>query len=882
MSKEKVFLIVFALLILGVENIFAGGTIISNAKRIASGKIELELKTGKLTLIPLNQNSIRVQFSQPDSEPVEELIYTESVKAPKPQIKENDQQVSFTLDGISVMFDKQTEALTFKDRNGRVILQEKAGGRSMVNSTVQGEPTFVAEQKFISPVDEYIYGTGQFQDGYLNIRGLTRRMTQVNTQISIPFILSSKGYGLLWNNYGLTDFNPAEDYVKLIPGTENGEEITVDATSTSGNKKEVRRINLFTASLTVPETGNYSLLLDVGQRMARKYFLSIDGRNLIDVNNTWLPPTTSLIVKLEKGKHEIEVQGERNDKPLLYWRKVTDETIFRSPVAQTLDYTVFAGVGDEVIASYRELTGAAPLMPLWAIGYIHCRERYNTQEDLLENAREFRKRKLPIDMIVQDWQYWGKYGWNAMQFDEDRYPDPAAMVKELHDMNMRLMLSVWSKVSRKSTLGKQIEEKGYYISGTEWLDFFNPNAAAFYWKNFNEKLLKPYRIDAWWQDATEPENDDLKNRRVNKGQIPGEVYRNVYPLYVSKTIYEGLRRDDSKRRAMIFTRSGFSGMQRYAAATWSGDVGYDWETLRRQITGGLEQMASGLPWWTYDAGGFFRPRNQYTSPEYHEMFIRWVQAGTFFPLMRVHGYKSNTEPWRYGDKVEGIVAQYLDLRYRMLPYIYSQNAEIFFSGSTLMRPLVMDFSNDRKALEQNHQFMFGPSLLVAPVTKANVSKWNTYLPDYAAGWIDFWRGGKYQGGQSVDIDVDMEKIPLFVKAGSIIPFGPVKQYTSQEEGENESLEIRIYPGADASFMIYEDEGNNYNYEKGQFSTIELNWNDAKKELEIGKRKGVFPGMKGKRTFNIVLVSPQSGVGISTSSSGVTVSYNGKATKLKIK
>ncbi len=246
-----------------------------------------------------------------------------------------------------------------------------------------------------------------------------------------------------------------------------------------------------------------------------------------------------MIVKLEKGKHEIEVQGERNDKPLLYWRKVTDETIFRSPVAQTLDYTVFAGVGDEVIASYRELTGAAPLMPLWAIGYIHCRERYNTQEDLLENAREFRKRKLPIDMIVQDWQYWGKYGWNAMQFDEDRYPDPAAMVKELHDMNMRLMLSVWSKVSRKSTLGKQIEEKGYYISGTEWLDFFNPNAAAFYWKNFNEKLLKPYRIDAWWQDATEPENDDLKNRRVNKGQIPGEVYRNVYPLYVSKTNNEG-------------------------------------------------------------------------------------------------------------------------------------------------------------------------------------------------------------------------------------------------------------------------------------------------------------------------------------------------------
>lgn len=566
-------------------------------------KVVLELKQGLLSLIPLNQNAVRVQFSQPGSAPMEELIYTEKLPVPEYEVTEDKQSLVLSLDGISVEFDKGTEVLTFKDANKRIILQEKVGGRFMKVSSVQNEPTYQVEQRFVSPKDEYIYGTGQFQDGYLNIRGLTRRLTQVNTQISIPFILSSKGYGLLWNNYGLTDFNPADQFVELTPTNASGEAVTVNTTGTSGNVRETRQTYSFTASVDVPRSGSYSLLLDVGQRMARKYYLVIDGQKIVDVNNLWLPPTTSAIVELTAGKHDIEVQGERNDKPVLYWRPVSEETVFRSSVAQMLDYTVFAGNGDEVIASYRELTGPAPMMPLWSLGYIHCRERYNTQAELLENAREFRERKLPIDMIVQDWQYWGKYGWNAMKFDEDRYPDPGSMMKELHEMDVRLMISVWSKIDAQSEVGKQAKEKGYYIPGSDWIDFFNPDAAAFYWQNFRTGLLK-YGIDAWWQDATEPENDDLQNRRINREQTPGEVYRNVYPMYVSKTIYEGLRQDDPDRRAMIFTRSGFSGMQRYAAATWSGDVGHDWETLRRQIVGGLGQMATGLPWWTYDAGGF--------------------------------------------------------------------------------------------------------------------------------------------------------------------------------------------------------------------------------------------------------------------------------------
>lgn len=663
-----------------------------------------------------------------------------------------------------------------------------------------------------------------------------------------------------------------------MPSGENGQAITVNVTSTTGNKQEVRNINAFMAELELSESGYYSILLDVGQKMARKHYLSIDGQNLVDVNNIWLPPTTSLIVKLEKGKHKLEVQGNQNDQPMLYWRKVTNETVFRSPVAQALDYTVFAGNADEVIGSYRRLSGNAPMMPLWAMGYIHCRERYNTQAEVLENASGFRERKLPIDVIVQDWQYWGKYGWNAMCFDEEKYPDPAEMVRKLHEKNIKLMISVWSKVAAKSELGKQMKAKGYYIPGSDWVDFFNPDAAAFYWRNFSEGLLQPYSIDAWWQDATEPENDGLHNRKINKGQTPGEVYRNVYPIFVNKTVYEGLRKDAPHKRTMILTRSGFSGMQRYAAATWSGDVGHDWETFRRQIAGGLSMMASGLPWWTYDAGGFFRPGNQYTDKAYQECFLRWLQASTFFPLMRVHGYMSQTEPWHYGKEVEEITAKYIHLRYSMLPYIYSQAAAVSFKGSTMMRPLVMDFPADRQALEQNHQFMFGKSLLVAPVTAPSVNKWRVYLPENASGWIDFWSGKKYEGGQTVDVEVNLAKIPLFVRGGSIFPMSFGKQYASEKI--DQPMEIRIYQGNDASFTLYEDEGDNYNYEKGQYSTIEIKWNEDKKTLVIDNRKGSFDSMDRYRKFNIVLVSSQSGISAGASSTFREIVYEGKLQKVK--
>ncbi len=546
---------------------------------------------------------------------------------------EKGDKIIYRMKKMSVEINPATQGIVVYNSEEEPVFSAKA--HELKEVTVQQEPTREAKLVFDSPSYEHLYGLGQFQDGYLNIRGLIRRLTQVNTQISVPFLMSSRGYGLLWNNYGLTDFNPAENRVFLQKEASVGEQVTVDVTSTEGTKQEVRQNNLFKATIQIPQDGRYAILLDVGQKMARRHHLNIDGRNVIDVKNFWLPPTTSVIVDLTSGTHELSAELEQGDHPSVYFKPVDDYTVFRSPVAECVDYTVFVGSADDVIASYRKVTGEVPMLPEWALGYIHCRERFHSQKELLETAHRFRQERIPLDLIVQDWQYWGKYGWNAMQFDEQDYPDPAKMTNELHDMNMKLMLSVWSKIDPNSEVGKEAQGKGYFIPGTTWIDFFDKEASGFYWNNFSNRLLKPYQIDAWWQDATEPENDDLEGRRILKGSQPGEKYRNVYSLKVSETVYEGLRADDPSRRAMIFTRSGFSGIQRYGSVLWSGDVGNDWKTLRYQISAGLGLVSTGLPWWTYDAGGFFRPQNQYDDEDYIERMLRWVQTATFLPLMRI-------------------------------------------------------------------------------------------------------------------------------------------------------------------------------------------------------------------------------------------------------
>jgi len=691
---------------------------------------------GQLTVKKVARNAVRIQYTDGQVEnDLPDWIYVKHDEVANSDLK----------------VEVKGQCLVIKDKNGKKVFT--ATRHQLIN----GEATLA----FASPKDECLFGLGQFQDGYSNVRGLSRRLTQVNTQISLPMLISSKGYGILWNNYGLTEFNPCSQSVHLKSGSSSGSAQEVNVTTTEGNRREIRRNNIFEATIDIAKTGDYALLLDVGQVMARRHNLVIDGETVIDAQNLWLPPTTSVIVNLKKGRHTVTAELTGDDKPTLYYNNVKDETVFRSPVATAVDYTVFVGSPDEIIATYRELTGPCPQIPTWALGYIHCRERFHSSEEILKTANRFRQEQMPVSVMVQDWQYWGKYGWNAMRFDEEFYPDPKALTDSLHKMNIHLMLSVWSKIDKNSEVGKQMTADNYYIPGTDWIDFFNPEAAASYWKNFAERLV-PLGIDAWWQDATEPENDDLVGRRVNNGRWSGEQVRNVYPLMVNKTVFEGLR-SVGVEQPMILTRCGFPGIQRYGSALWSGDVGNDWETFRRQIVAGLGVQAAGIPWWTYDAGGFFRPGDQYTNQAYIERMLRWIETSVYLPLMRVHGYMSNTEPWNYGAEAQAIIAECIREREQLRPYLEECARRVAEEGYTLMRPLVFDFADDPVALQQKYEYMFGPELLISPVTEPGVTEWRTYLPKNAKGWHDKRTGQHYDGGQFVTTSVDKAHIPVFVK-----------------------------------------------------------------------------------------------------------------------
>ena len=692
---------------------------------------------GSLTVKPLAKNAVRIQYSEGEiKSDLPDWIYVRHDEV-------KHQEISYSIDAAQ-------QTIKVCNQQGQPVFTATS------HQLRDGEATLT----FLSPQDEYLFGLGQFQDGYSNVRGLSRRLTQVNTQISIPMLISSKGYGILWNNYGLTEFNPCSQSVSLTKREGKGEQEVVDVTSTEGGKREVRERHIFEATIDITDAGDYALLLDVGQKMARRHNLVIDGQPVIEMQNLWLPPTASKIVRLEAGRHTLEAELTKDDTPTLYYNKVEDQTTFRSPVAEAVDYTVFIGTPDEIIATYRELTGPAPLMPEWALGYIHCRERFHSSDEILQTARRFREEGMPLSVIVQDWQYWGKYGWNSMQFDEAFYPDPKALTDSLHQMDVKLMVSVWSKIDKQSEVGRQMEQDRYYIPETDWIDFFNPEAAAAYWKNFRERLV-PLGIDAWWQDATEPENDDLAGRCVNNGRWSGEQVRNVYPLLVNKTVYEGLK--EAGKEPMILTRCGFAGIQRYGSAMWSGDVGNDWETFRRQLTAGLGMQAAGIPWWTYDAGGFFRPRDQYTNQDYIERMLRWIETSVYLPLMRVHGYMSNTEPWNYGPEAQAIIAQCLKERERLQPYIQKCAERVSTEGYTLMRPLVFDFADDPEALHQKYEYMFGPDLLISPVTEPGVTEWSTYLPKNPGGWRDQHTGQHYDGGQTIKTPVSKACIPVFVR-----------------------------------------------------------------------------------------------------------------------
>lgn len=665
---------------------------------------------------------------------------------------------------LTIHVDKKTAAVSFLSPAGHTLLAEAPDGSTFPPTTVKSLPGASAmQQQFLLPASrdaEHIYGLGQHQSGAWDYRGSTVHLLQENREVAIPVILSSKGYGLLWDNPAIT---------------------TVDV-------------------------------------------------------------------------------GTRQHPNLVQWH---------SEVGKQIDYYFLNGPSpDAVIAHYRHLTGPAPLMPKWLWGFWQCRERYQSQKQLLGVAAEYRKRHLPIDGIIQDWRYWKDGQWGSHVFDPSRYPDPAAMVRQLHDEHVHMLISVWAKfdvgtpneIALENAHGLFAPVIPYvYPKGKgKWYDAFSAQGRRLYWQQISSHLFK-FGIDGWWLDATEPELSghwgEIRDLRTAMG--PGAYVANAYPLETTAAVYNGQRRETNQKRVVILTRSAYAGQQRNSAITWSGDIRGDWKTFANQIPAGLNFSLSGIPYWNTDIGGFFGGKT--SDPKYQELFDRWFQFGAFCPMFRVHGTGQPKEFWRWDDRTQAAWKNAVDLRYQLLPYIYSTSWKVTHDGYTMMRPLVMDFPTDNTALMVKDQFLFGPDLMPCPVTQPNVTTREVYLPATPGNspqsplWFDFYTNKTFPAGTHITADAPVERIPLFVKPGSILPLGPVVQYA--EAPTDAPLELRIYPGADASFTLYNDDGETYDYEKGAHTTIPLTWNDKTHTLTLGKRAGNYPNAPQEQTFKITLIHP---------------------------
>ncbi len=649
----------------------------------------------------------------------------------------------------------------------------------MTPEKVNGEDTYRAES-FVSIYGshEALYGLGQHQAGVWNYHGESVDISQENTNIAVPMLLSSNGYGIFWNNTSRSRFN---------------------------------------------------------NRFVHVMYIS-------------------------------------------------------SEVADTIDYYFIYGPDfDKIISSYRELTGTAPMFGRWAYGFWQCKNRYKAQEEILGVAQKYRELHLPADNIVQDWFWWNRKGEHVFN---KNYPDPKAMVDQLHKNNFHLMISVWPFFEPGSKEYEEMDKRGFFIERTKQphlpyhalgmaaYDPTNPEARKYYWDLMDKALFK-IGVDAWWLDTTEPETEGQEESLMLGHKLfigSGDRYANIFPLMTTQAVYEGQRNASDQKRVFILSRSAFAGAQRNAVTAWSGDVLSDWLSFRRQIPAGLNFSVSGIPYWTTDIGGFISGGNL-NGPNFRELFIRWFQFGAFSPVFRVHGTRNpdENELWSYGPEAQKILLSYDTLRYRLLPYIYSLAWKVTSENYTPMRPLVMDFRQDVNAQNVGDQYMYGPAFLVNPVTEPGATERRVYLPlarvEAQAKWYDFWTGASVDGGRFMNTPAPIERMPLFVRPGSIIPLGPEEEYSDEKPAD--PIELRVYAGADGHFTLYEDENDNYNYEKGKYATIPIQWNDAKRTLTIGKRSGAFPGMVAKRRFDVVLVRENHGTGVGASQDpDMRVEYSG--------
>jgi len=765
----------------------------------------LRLSTDSLT--------VEVQFYAPDI--VRVLKYPKGRDAgkksltvtlpPAPgKLKYGEQNGLATVGSAStqVLVNRQTGQVSFRTTKGQPLLSEKARGTRFSPKTDLGQPTYRVRQAFELTPGEAVYGLGQHQDGHLNYRGQKVLLKQKSLDIALPVLHSSKGYGVLWDNYSTTNFSDAA-------------------------------------------TG----------------------------------------------------------------------TVFDSEIGDCTDYYLLNGGGtaDGVVARYRTLTGQAPMFPRWTLGFWQSKERYKSQDETVGVVEKYRALGVPLDGIVQDWQYWGEDNdlWNDMAFNNPKFPNPQGMVDAVHKLHAHQMISVWPSFGKKSKPYQELASKDMLFDFITWprtphvkvYDAFDPAARDIYWKYLNQGIFK-LGMDAWWMDATEPDQlqpfDTDDDNETALGSF--RRVRNAYPLVATSGVYEHQRQATSDKRVFILTRSAFAGQQRYGTMVWSSDVDSRWDVLAKQIPAALNLSLTGFPYWNSDIGGFF-PSGQYPKgvkdPAFQELYTRWQQFAALTPMMRSHGEYTPREIYQFGERGTWAFdsqAKYIDLRYRLQPYLYSLMWQVTHQAGTPMRALPMDFPNDPKVSDLGSEYMFGPAFLVRPVTEAQyvnrpdrnvpvppdftqTKSVSVYLPA-GANWVDFWTGQRQTGGTTLTRETPIDLMPLYVRAGSVLPLGPRQQYTGEKA--DAPLEIRVYPGADGEFTLYEDENDNYNYEKGAFATIRMRWNDKAWQLTFEDRAGKFAGMQDRRTSRVLVVDAQHGTGLGADDAPAKeVSYAGKKTTVKL-
>ena len=780
----------------------------------------------------------------------------------------------------------------------------------------------------------------------MNYRGQQVTFFQNNTEVAIPFLVSCKNYGILWDNYSLTtagDVRPLHSLSSLQLFSKTGDVGWLTA-SYSNNKSKPNEIAIERAETNInmeflgdsknmlpkeftPENGlvtwEGSIASDLsGIHQFRFTFggslkVWFDGKLVLDHwRKAWNPAPALIPINMNSNKKvsvRIEWIPEGESYLSLKWQEPLSPEqqntfSFFSEAGQQIDYYFIYGNNmDEVISGYRTVTGKAPIVPKWALGFWQSRERYKTQNEILSTVDEFRKRKIPIDNIVLDWSYWKEAEWGSQDFDETRFPSPDSMIDVLHKKyHTQIMISVWPKFYEGISTYNDFDNNGWLYKRNiadrqrDWIgkgyvstfyDAFNENARKGFWDLINKKIYSK-GIDAWWMDASEPDilsnvNPEKRKRQMTPTALGSAAeYLNAYPLQNAKGIYEGQRSTDSNKRVFLLTRSGFAGSQRYAAAIWSGDIGTTWRDMKTQISAGINFSMSGLPYWTMDIGGFVVPEkferpNSENLEEWRELMTRWYQFGAFVPLFRSHGQFPYREIFNTAPDDHPAYKSFLyydKLRYRLMPYIYSLAGASYHDNYTMMRGLAMDFAKDTVVLNIGDQYLLGPSLLINPVYENKKTSREVYLPK-CAGWYDLYSGRWFASGQKLNAEAPYERMPVFVKAGSIIPFGPELQYTSEKSAD--TITLNIYSGADATFNLYEDEGTNYNYEKGVFTIIPIKYNNATKTITIGDRKGSFNGMLEKRVFNINIISAHKTKSLDFSTSDKTIFYEGKKLTIKM-